>query len=76
MTLAERKNWNMLKGKHVEIRWREPAYDWPYFVLLDVNDDDTVWLRGADYPDGSDRHDGGVFWVMIDEVESMQEVTE
>jgi len=75
MTLAEIKNRKELKGKHVEIRWRHQRMDWPYYVLLDVNDDGTLWLQGADYPDGSASHDGGIFWAMADEAKDARAVS-
>lgn len=75
MTPAEHKNLKALVGKLVEIKWRDPLDDWPYFVLLKVKrGDDAIYLRGADFPDGSGTHDGDEFWTDWSGVVSIKEV--
>lgn len=64
MTPAEAKNLKTLKNRYVRITWRDPRDDWPYYRLLDIRSrDGTIKLRGMDYPDGSAKHDGDVFWA-------------
>ena len=64
MTHAEAKNLRTMKGKLVEISWRKPEDDWPYFLLLEVSaKDSTIKLRGMDFPDGSAKHEGDEFWA-------------
>ena len=64
MTPGEAKNLSAMKGGLVEISWRNPEDDWPYFRLLEVSEkDSTIKLRGADFPDGSAIHNGDEFWA-------------
>lgn len=64
MTPAEEKNLRSMRRKYVQIKWRDPSHDWPYFRLMKVSaKDDTIKLRGMDFPDGSAKHEGDEFWV-------------
>lgn len=54
----------------VEIEWTDPAHDWPYYWLLSCGQDD-LWLKGADFPDGSVKHQGDVFCVPRRDVKRM-----
>ena len=48
MTPDEAKNLSAMKGGLVEISWRNPDDDWPYFRLLEVSEkDSTIKLRGT-----------------------------
>ena len=59
-----------LEGKRVKIEWKDIRHDWPYFrVLCTVGEE--VQLQGVDYPDGSAKHDGDVFWTDMGEIKSM-----
>ena len=46
----------------VQIKWRDPENNWPWFLLLEMRGD-WLHLQGADYPDGSAKHDGDCFWT-------------
>lgn len=75
MTPAEVKNLRELKGKFVQIRWRDLADDWPYYLLLDVDAKaSTIKLRGMDFPDGSAKHDGDEFWADWADVRDIEPV--
>ena len=51
MTPAEAKNLRAMKGRFVQITWRSPDHDWPYYRLLSVDAKaGTIKLRGMDYP--------------------------
>ena len=59
-------------GPRVEIRWKSDCDDWPYFEIVEVcAADKTLQLRGADYPDGTAKHDGDSFWVDWDDIKSI-----
>lgn len=45
----------------VQITWADGS-DWPWFYLLEMRGE-WLNLQGADYPDGSAKHDGDCFWV-------------
>jgi hypothetical protein len=45
----------------VQITWADGS-DWPWFYLLEMRGE-WLHLQGADYPDGSEKHDGDCFWV-------------
>ena len=63
MSKSQLKRIATQKGKRlVKIEWRSPDDDWPYFYFLGV-DGSLVHLQGADYPDGSAKHEGDSFWV-------------
>ena len=50
-------------GKFVEIEWKRPEDDWPFFQVVDLSKHGKwIRLRGMDYPDGTGKHTGGVFW--------------
>lgn len=51
-----------MKPTLVKVDWCHPDNDWPWFWLLETCND-WLHLQGADYPDGSARHDGDCFWV-------------
>lgn len=71
MSAADIRNWKKLRGQLVEVRWRDPIDDWPYFIVREVDaSKEMIELQGADYPDGSAKHDGDVFWVMADKIKS------
>jgi hypothetical protein len=75
MTPSEAKNLLTMKGKLVEITWRKPEDDWPYFRLLEVSaKDSTIKLRGMNFPDGSAQHDGDEFWADWRDVMSIESV--
>lgn len=77
MSNAEIMNWRACLSKLVEIRWHDPNRDWPYFVVLIVDGPmRMVALRGADYPDGSAKHDGDEFWADMDDVALFRCVTQ
>lgn len=57
----------------VKIEWEEYSGDWPYFYL-DGFEGEWVKLTGADYPDGSAKHEGDSFWIHKSDIKSMQEV--
>lgn len=59
------------KPKLVQIEWRDPASDWPWFWLLGMRGE-WLSLQGADYPDGSAKHDGDCFWVHKSSVRTMR----
>lgn len=77
MTPAEAKNLRALKGKFVQIKWRDPADDWPYYRLLDVRSrTGVIKLRGMDFPKhlGGWKHNGDEFWAEWDDVEEIEPV--
>lgn len=55
----------------VQIEWRDPESDWPWFWLLNMRGE-WLHLQGADYPDGSAKHDGDCFWVHKSDVRNMR----
>ena len=55
----------------VQIEWRDQASDWPWFWLLGTHGE-WLHLQGADYPDGSAKHDGDCFWAHKSEVQTMR----
>ena len=55
----------------VQIEWRDPASDWPWFWLLSMRGE-WLHLQGADFPDGSAKHDGDCFWVHKSDVRTMR----
>ena len=57
--------------KLVHIEWHDPESDWPWFWLLNVRGE-WLHLQGADYPDGSAKHDGDCFWVHKSDVRMMR----
>lgn len=59
-------------GTLLKIKWRDPNADWPYFWLVKTGRE-RIKLKGADYPDGSANHDGGVFWARVDSMDSIEE---
>ena len=75
MTPAEAKNLRSMKGKFVQIKWRNPDHDWPYYRLLAVDAKaSTIKVRGMDYPAqfGGYKHDGDEFhadWSEVNEIE-------
>jgi hypothetical protein len=72
MTPAERKNLEAMVGKLVRIEWVDEYNDWEYFIVLDVcQEDSTIYLKGADYQDGSAKHNGCEFWVDLADVKSI-----
>jgi hypothetical protein len=72
MTPAQEKNLRAMCGKRVWIAWHDPASDWNHFELMMVSPrDDTVYLKGADHPDGS-KHDGDTFWADMGEIASIE----
>ena len=55
----------------MQIEWRDDGSDWPWFWLLGTNGE-WLHLQGADYPDGSAKHDGDCFWAHKSEVQTMR----
>ena len=63
MTPAEAKNLTAMLGKLVEVERGDEIGDWPYFILLEVcAEDDTIKMKGADYPDKTAKHSGDCTW--------------
>jgi hypothetical protein len=58
------------KPQLVKISWRDTSHDWPWFYLLGTRGK-FVHLKGADYPDGSVKHQGNSFWVHFSEIKEM-----
>lgn len=59
-------------GRLVQIEWEDGA-DWPYFHVVDVYPEwEKIKLRGADYPDGSLKHEGTQFTVKLSEIRTMK----
>lgn len=76
MTPAEAKNLRALRRRYVEVKWRDPNDDWPFYRLLAVNQKDgTVKLRGMDYPRslGGWKHAGDEFWADWQDIKSLNE---
>lgn len=75
MTPATVKNLKRI-GRFVEVKWKRGRGEWPYFELLSIaSNDNTLLLKGIDYPDGSAKHDGDSFWCDwddIDDISTMQ----
>ena len=70
MTPAEAKNLRELKGKFVQIKWRDPADDWPYYRLLDVRSrNNKIGVRGIDFP-----RIGDAFWADWADVQEIEPV--
>lgn len=59
----------------VQIEWRDPANDWPWFWLLGMRGE-WLHLQGADYPDGSAKHEGDCFWVHKSDVQMVRSSAE
>ena len=55
----------------VQIEWSNQESDWPWFWLLGTNGE-WLHLQGADYPDGSAKHDGDCFWAHKSDVQTMR----
>jgi hypothetical protein len=60
-----------MKKMLVKIEWADPESDWPWFWLLKLKGD-WLHIQGADYPDGSAKHDGNSFWVHRSAVQVMR----
>ena len=58
------------KPQLVKITWRDESHDWPWFNLLGSMGE-FLHLKGADYPDGSVKHQGNSFWCHFSEVKEM-----
>lgn len=75
MTREEAQSLSAMKGRYVQVTWRNPNHDWPYYRLLEVNArSGTIKLRGMDYPThlGGYKHDGDEFhadWNDVKEIE-------
>lgn len=54
----------------VNIVWNNPDSDWPWFYMLDTKPG-WVKLKGADYPDGTAKHRGDVFWAPESAIKAM-----
>lgn len=77
MTPAEAKNLRSMKGKFVQIKWRDPDQDWPYYRLLALDAKaSTIKVRGMDYPShlGGHKHDGDEFHADWSDVVHIQPV--
>lgn len=62
-----------LKGHLVRVTWFDPADDWPYFVVLKTKKSKRlIKLKGADFPDGSVKHQGDTFWTPLHEIRSIE----
>lgn len=55
----------------VEITWRDPLHDWPWFYLL-AEHEGWLFLQGADFPDGSGKHEGDCFCVRRNEIRTIR----
>lgn len=75
MTPAEAKNLRAMKGKFVQIKWRNPEHDWPYYRLVAIDAaSSAIKVRGMNYPAslGGHKHDGDEFhadWCDVAEIE-------
>lgn len=79
MTPAEAKNLRAMKGKYVQVTFRDPNDDWPYFRLLEISrKDGTIKLKGMDFPRslGGHKHAGDEFWTDWRDVASIKPVME
>lgn len=69
-----------LKGCLVKIKWCDVSADWPYFTVVDVTlyteQQPSLILQGADYPDGSIKHEGDQFTAFASEIEKIEVVTQ
>ena len=77
MTPAEAQYLRELKGRFVQIKWHDPADDWPYYRLLEVRSrTKTIKLRGMDFPKhlGGWKHDGNEFWADWSDVREIEPV--
>ena len=75
MTPAEVKNLRSMKDKFVQIKWRNPDHDWPYYRLLAVDAKaSTIKVRGMDFPDGSAKHAGDEFWAVWSDVRDIEPI--
>lgn len=54
----------------VNIVWNDADSDWPWFYMLDTKPG-WVKLKGADFPDGSGKHRGDVFWTPESAIKAM-----
>lgn len=61
----------MADRKLVKIEWENPGHDWPWFYLLEPPGD-WLYLKGADYPDGSAKHEGDCFLVHRSDIKWME----
>ena len=55
----------------VKVKWVSPDDDWNHFYLIGVDYHGMVVLKGRDDDDGN-KHDGGVFRVLAEEIKSMK----
>ena len=51
----------------VYIEWKNPENDWHWFYLIGSYGG-CYQLKGADYPDGSAKHEGDIFWVISSDI--------
>lgn len=64
-----------MKPRLVHIDWKDPSNDWPWFYLQEINGQ-WVRLKGADYPDGTAKHQGDVFWAHYNDIKIMRDCDE
>jgi hypothetical protein len=73
MTPATAKNLRALVDRRVVIEWADEDSDWPHFTLIDLcPEDNTIFLRGESYPDGSGKHKGDSFWADWSDIDSIK----
>lgn len=63
-----------LVGKLVKVTWADPEFDWPYFVVERVGIH-SIRMRGADYPDGSAKHEGGIEFCHPEEFANVEPIS-
>lgn len=69
ITPADIRNWMDALNHLLKITWIKYIYDWEYFYLIEVDKEgQMIRLEGASNPDGSTKHRGDKFWVMMYEI--------
>lgn len=72
MKAEKLKKRSLRKGQNVFIIWKNPDYDWHWFVLLDFSDKwKWIYLQGRDSPHG--KSDESKFWVRAEEISTISE---
>ena len=63
----------MKKPDLVKVTWTEPGIaPWPYFHFLETFEGGWVKLKGANFPDGSAKHDGSIIIVHRSELKEIE----
>lgn len=57
----------------VKVTWASIEFgEWPYFHFLETFEGGWVKLKGANYPDGSAKHDGSIIIVHRSELKEIE----